>query len=207
MRSLVIILAVMGMILSLTLFANSSTGEEINDPKTVHKAETRDWRNLKAIKQEKPDIPDAYKNLEQAFSQYWGLFIKKDYKNLYKMESSEFRKANPYNEEKYKKLTASNMKLTAVSALKVEKLNEKEVLVKGKYYYNIGAMKSLNRFSDSWISEEEGWKHVPAEQPFTEMRSEKKTDVKNMDTENMQQKNEVQITDKKNIEQTKGGVQ
>ena len=121
---------------------------------------------IKNVKPQEPRIPDEYKDLEKAYNQYWGFFIKKDYEKAYSMESADYKKTNPYDEGKYKKIFFGNAKLKAVKALEVEKINEKEVVVKGYYYYDIGALKSVRPFSDKWVKEEAKWMHVPSKGQF-----------------------------------------
>jgi hypothetical protein len=121
---------------------------------------------IKSVKPQEPRIPDEYKDLVKAYNEYWEFFIKKDYEKAYSMESADYRKTNPYAEENYKKIFFSNAKLKAVKALEVEKVNEKEVVVKGYYYYDIGALKSLRPFSDKWVKEDAKWMHLPIKGQF-----------------------------------------
>ena len=122
--------------------------------------------NVKSVKPQTPNIPKEYKDLEATYKQYWDLFMKKDYEKAYKMECEEYRKANPYDAGKYTNITAKNFKLSSVKALGVEKTNEKEVVVKGNYYYQIGIVKSVKPFTDRWAKEDGAWKHVPTEGQF-----------------------------------------
>ena len=122
---------------------------------------------IKSIKPAVPQIPQEYQELEKMYNQYWGFIMKKEYEKAYAMESSAYRKSNPYAKENYENMLLKNVKVTAVKALNVEKMNEKEVVVKGNYYYEMGAaLKSVRPFSDKWIQEEALWKHVPADGQF-----------------------------------------
>jgi hypothetical protein len=121
---------------------------------------------IKSVKQAEPNIPQEYKELEKMYNQYWGFVMKKEYEKAYEMESSAYKKSNKYAKEKYESLLPSNVKMTAVMALNVEKTNEKEVVVKGNYYFAMGALKSVRPFSDKWMKEKAIWKHVPTEGQF-----------------------------------------
>ena len=121
---------------------------------------------IKSVKQAEPKIPQEYKELEKMYNQYWGFMMKKEYDKAYAMESSDHRKSTPYAKEKYESSLPINMKMTAVMALNVEKTNEKEVVVKGNYYFEMGALKSVRPFSDKWMQEEAVWKHVPTDGQF-----------------------------------------
>jgi hypothetical protein len=63
-------------------------------------------------------------------------------------------------------MLARNFKLNSVKALTVEKKDEKEVVVKGKYYYEIGIVNSVNLFTDRWVNEDSAWMHIPTEGQF-----------------------------------------
>ena len=121
---------------------------------------------IKSVKQSEPNIPEEYKGLEKTFAQYWDLVIKKEFAKAYELESSEYRKSNPYAKDKYENLLFQNVKLTAVKAFEVEKTSAKEVVVKGRYYYEMGALKFVRLFSDNWTREGEDWKHIPTEGQF-----------------------------------------
>jgi hypothetical protein len=138
----------------------AEVGKEVQEKKHQPKP------GIKSIKQAEPNIPQEYKELEKMYNQYWGFFMKKEYEKAYAMESSAYRKSNPYPKTKYESLLPSDMKMTAVMALKVEKMNEKEVVVKGNYYYELGALKSVRPFSDTWTKEKAVWMHVPTEGQF-----------------------------------------
>ena len=82
------------------------------------------------------------------------------------MESADYRKANPYDAEKYKSALAGNVKLSAVKALEVKKISEKEEMVQGNYYYGIEGLKGLKPFTDRWVKEDGAWMHVPTKGQF-----------------------------------------
>lgn len=124
------------------------------------------WANIKSVKPQQPNITEAYKPLEKAYNEYWKHFMDKDYKKMYSMESSRFRKENPFKEDTYDKFIPRNMKLTAVLALETKELENKQIQIKGKYYYSMGALKSVRFFKDTWVKEDKDWKHVPVENPF-----------------------------------------
>ncbi len=133
------------------------------------------WQNIKkTVKPEKPNIPEEYKDLEKLYTLYWQLFREKDYERAYAMESSNFRKKNPYKDEIYMNLFPRNVKLTSVIALEIneDNLKSEEVLVKGKYYYRFGGFKSFKRFKDRWVKEGSEWKHMPADGPFSKIENE-----------------------------------
>lgn len=121
---------------------------------------------IKAAKPPVPNIPQEYKDLEKIYYDYWGLIVKNEYEKAYDLESSAYKRANPYSKEKYENIFPKNKKLTSVLVLNVEKKDEKEVVVKGNYYYEIGALKSVRPFSDRWVMEKGLWKHVPTEGQF-----------------------------------------
>src|SRR4030042_2834913 len=122
--------------------------------------------DIKSVKPAKPQIPQEYKELEKMYNQYWGFIMKKEYEKAYAMESSAYGKSNPYAKENYENMLLKNVNMTAVTALNVKKMNEKEVVLKGNYYYKIGPLKSVRPFSDKWIQEEALWKHVPQDGQF-----------------------------------------
>jgi hypothetical protein len=138
--------------------------QEKKPPLDVH--QPAPWSNIKAAKQLEPEIPDSYKDLEKAYSEYWKLYMTKDYKKLYEMESNSYRKENPFKKDVYDKYIPKNMKMTAVMALRVEKIEGKQASVFGNYYYSMGALKSIRRFKDKWVKEDSGWKHIPTEGQF-----------------------------------------
>ncbi len=133
-------------------------------PAEVEKAKPKP--GIKNIKPQEPNFPEEYKELEKAYRHYWDLFIKNDYEKSYKMESADYRKKNPFDESKYKKILPSNMKLKTVKPLEPKKTNDKEVMVSGYYYYSVGVMKSVKPFMDKWVKEENAWMHVPTEDVF-----------------------------------------
>jgi hypothetical protein len=40
------------------------------------------------------------------------------------------------------------------------------VVVKGRYYYQIGIIKSVKLFTDRWLKEDSAWMHIPTEGQF-----------------------------------------
>jgi hypothetical protein len=141
----------------------------------VHKESAKSvWGNIKAVKQPEPNIPKEYKDLEKAYYSYWDHIIKKDYEKAYAMESSDYKKANPYKEDLYSGILARNMKLTAVLGLTLDTPDKSNAVVKGRYYYSVGAFKTVREFKDSWIKEDAGWLHSPVEGQFFKKQEQKK---------------------------------
>lgn len=134
--------------------------------KDTQQKKHRPTPGIKNVKPAEPNIPQEFKELERMYNKYWAMILQKDYEKAHAMESSEYRKSNPYAKEKYENMVPKNMKLNAVMALTVEKTNEKEVVVKGNYYFEMGALKSVRPFSDKWTLEETIWKHVPTDGQF-----------------------------------------
>jgi hypothetical protein len=160
-RTIVLIVSLLILLGSSNAFSGEGAGEK-DKPQPKHSPSV----GMKAVKQAEPNIPQEYKELEKMYNQYWGLIIKKEYEKAYTMESSAYKKSNKYAKVNYENLLAKNVKLTAVLALNVEKTNEKEVVVKGNYYYELGALKSVRPFSDKWTKEKDVWKHIPTDGQF-----------------------------------------
>ena len=161
---------IMALIVSLLFLLGATTAFCVEAGGEKDKSQTKKSSSvgIKSIKQAEPNIPQEYKELEKMYNQYWGFIMKKEYEKAYAMESSAHRKSIPYSKEKYESLLPNNMKMTAVMALNVEKTNEKEVVVKGNYYYEMGALKSVRPFSDKWMQEEVVWKHLPMDGQFNQ---------------------------------------
>lgn len=116
-------------------FCSDTGGEKEKAEKHVPKP------GIKNLKPQEPKIPSEYKELQKAYDQYWGFIIKKDYEKAYDMESAVYKKSNPYAKAKYEDMLPKNIKMTGIMALEVKKTDKKEVVVKGNYYYAVGALK------------------------------------------------------------------
>jgi len=158
------VVAAIFLLVPLYAFCTDTGGEkaksQVQAPKHVPKP------GIKSLKPQEPKIPQEYKELQKAYDQYWGFIMKKDFKKAYDMESAKYKKSHPYAKGKYEDMLPKDMKMTAVMALEVEKINKKEVVVKGNYYFALGALKSVRPFSDKWTKEGSKWVHIPSEGQF-----------------------------------------
>lgn len=153
----------------LMLPASGFCGGGAKEEKGVHPPSSG-IQEIKKVKQPEPNIPAEYKGLVELYNKYWDHIMKKEYAKAYAMENSDYRKANPYADGKSynemlskNEMMAKNLKITAVKALEVEKVNEKEVIVKGHYYFHYvpqESLKSVKQFHDRWVKEKDGWGHI-----------------------------------------------
>jgi hypothetical protein len=90
------------------------------------------------------------------------------------MEASEFKKKVSYDlyEEKHKRMVA----VLAVKPIDVKQTDEREVVVRGLQVYRIRMdMESAKAFDDSWIKEDDAYRHLKTE---TRKKPDVKADVK-----------------------------